>query len=69
MRHASFASMRVPVSARYFTWLAPISAASRCVPDQPGQVAMVASGSPKLADATAMRMSATAASSSPPPNA
>ena len=47
MRHASVASMRLPVSARYFTWLAPISAASRCVPDQPGQVAMVASGSPK----------------------
>src|SRR6185503_15625198 len=61
--------MRLPVSARYFTWLVPTSAASRWVPDHPGQVAMLASGKPKFAESTAMRISATAASSSPPPSA
>ncbi len=49
MRYASSASMRRPVSARYFTRLAPISLARRCVPDQPGTVPIEASGSPNVA--------------------
>src|SRR5581483_1925936 len=69
MRNASCAEILRPVNASNFTCAGPMSLATRCVPDQPGQVPMAASGSPKPAPLPAMRMSATAASSRPPPSA
>ena len=62
--------MRRPVSAIYFTRLAPIKPASRCVP---GPARDRRDGQPPAtrtcASRSATRMSAAAASSSPPPRA
>ncbi len=48
---------------------APKRRTRRCVPDQPGAMPRPVSGRPSLIPVSATRMSATAASSSPPPKA